>query len=55
MRNYTCWVQRHLDKETEQVRSTWLRYRGGHGTYIGVSGRTCVGVSDNINIQNEHV
>ena len=34
-----------LDKETEQVRSTWSRYRGGRGTYVGVTGRTCVGVS----------
>ena len=34
-----------LDKEAGQVRSTWSRYKGSHGTYIGVTGRTCVGVS----------
>ena len=34
-----------LDTEAEQVRITWSRYRGGRGTYIGVTGRTCVGVS----------
>jgi hypothetical protein len=44
-RNYACWVQRHLDKETEQVRSTWSRYRGGRGT--------CVGVSDDVGVRDE--
>ena len=34
-----------LDKEAEQVRSTWSRYRGGRGTCVGVTGQTCVGVS----------
>jgi hypothetical protein len=42
MRNYACWVQRHLDKETEQVRSTWSINRGGRGTCVGVSEGTCV-------------
>ena len=34
-----------LDTEAEQVRITWSRYRGGRGTYIGVTGRTYIGVS----------
>ena len=33
-----------LDIEAEQVRITWSRYRGGRGTYIGVTGQTCVDV-----------
>ena len=33
-----------LDTKAEQVRITWSRYRGGRGTYIGVTGQTCVGV-----------
>ena len=33
-----------LDTEAEQVRITWSKYRGGRGTYIGVTGRTCVSV-----------
>ena len=34
-----------LDKEVEQVRLTWSRYRGGHGTCVSVTGRTCAGDS----------
>ena len=37
MCNYACLIQRHLDKETEQVRSTWLINRGGRGTCVGVT------------------
>jgi hypothetical protein len=51
--NYACWIQSHLDKETEQVRSTWSRYRGGRGTCVGVSGGTCVGVSDDVGVQDK--
>jgi hypothetical protein len=29
-----------LDKETEQVRSTWSINRGGRGTCVGVTGTT---------------
>jgi hypothetical protein len=39
-------MQRYLDKETEQVRSIWSRYRGGRGTCVGVLGQMYVGVSD---------
>ena len=34
-----------LDTEAEQVRITWSRYRGGRGTCVGVTGRTCAGDS----------
>ena len=37
-----------LDKEAGQVRSTWSRYRGGRGMYIGVMGRMCAGDSRDI-------
>ena len=42
-----------LDTEAEQVRITWSRYRGGCGTCVGVTGRTCVGVSDNYIVRDE--
>jgi hypothetical protein len=51
--NYACLIQRHLDKETEQVRSTWSRYRGGRGTCVGVLGGTYVGVSDDVGVRDE--
>jgi hypothetical protein len=59
--NYACWIQRYLDKKTEQVRSTWSRYRGSHGTCVGVLGGTYVGVlddigvSDDVNVQDKRV
>jgi hypothetical protein len=33
-----------LDIETEQVRITWLKYRGSHRTYIGVTKQTYISV-----------
>ena len=33
-----------LNTEAEQVRITWLRYRGGRGIYIGITGQTCISV-----------
>ena len=40
-------IQRHLDKETEQVRSTWSINRGGRGTCVGVT-RTTVSTDRNV-------
>ena len=44
-RNYAYLIQRHLDKEAEQVGQRGQRNRGGRGTCVGVTGRTCAGDS----------
>ena len=46
-RNYAYLIQRHLNKETEQVKSTWLINRGSCGTCVGVT-RTTVSTDRNV-------
>jgi hypothetical protein len=41
-----------LDKETEQVRSTWLINRGGRGTCVDVT-RTTVSTNRNVKIYRD--
>ena len=41
-----CLIQRYLNKETEQIKSTWSINRGSRGTCVGVTGQTYVGVSE---------
>ena len=43
-----CLIQRHLNKETEQVRLMWLINRGSRGMCVGVTGTT---VSINTNVK----